>query len=341
MVDMKNILAFMYNGETQVEQDNILPFLKLAGYLQVKGLTDGLNVEDDLLDERAPSVKKDREVVEKTPNISQELKGKDPRNELRTFEKSRANSLTRNYGEKRENPGAGRLTREDFDFISTKKSNEIADGKKDVEKINKSDFERKSEYETSKVREMRLKEAMKNSIVDGYPKKSNFIKKESLGEQMRALKAGSSGQEEIQRGNTNENMYNAIRERKRLLERIGNAPLSQFEKSLDETSCSPDFDPSLLVKTEIDESVGADHVLNPSLNEPFSHTPSAMPKTSSSDTKCHLCGKGPFAKGKISQHMKNVHSDIAYSCTTCNKTFKCERYLQNHKRQYCPERFRV
>ena len=122
---------------------------------------------------------------------------------------------------------------------------------------------------------------------------------------------------------------------------------SRFETSSleTETDYSSDFDPSLLVKTEIDETMD-EEVLNTSepIPPPFSHAPAPLgsfqPPTINNGLMCTICKKGPYMKGKLSTHMKNVHSEIEYECTTCVKTFKCERYLLNHKKQYCPDRFK-
>lgn len=339
MEDMKSILSFMYNGEVQVQHDSLLSFLKLAGYLQVKGLTQGIEKNEGsnkVIEEGSVTMVSEEEKLIKNP-LREELRSSRPSS--RVFDKSKSRNET----------SETRLTKKDFDLSEKKNPREIA-----VEKphtvgeeyaVRKSDFEIKSDYERAKVREIRLKEIMKNSGKDRSfekpDKKKLNVKKESLREQLKAFQSSRKTVPEKPTDNE-ESLLEAMLERKSMLEKISNAPLSRFESRNDESSeYSPDFDPSLLVKTEMDETVEEEVLNTAGTSSPFSHTPaeSYKPSTSSS-LMCTQCGKGPYAKGKLSTHMKNVHSGMEYECTTCVKTFKCERYLLNHKRQYCPDRFK-
>jgi len=340
MEDMKSILSFMYNGEVQVQHDSLLSFLKLAGYLQVKGLTQGIGKNEGsnkvIEEEGSVTMVAEEEKLIKNP-LRDELRSSRPSS--RVFDKSTSRNET----------SETRLTREDFDLSEKKPPREIAGERPHTvgqeSAVKKSDFEIKSDYERAKVKEIRLKEIMKNSGKDRSfekpEKKKLNVKKESLREHLKSFQSSRKTVPEKPTDNE-ESLLEAMLERRSMLEKINNAPLSRFESKNDESSeYSPDFDPSLLVKTEIDETV-EEEVLNtagPSL--PFSHTPAEPFKpTSISGLMCTQCGKGPYAKGKLSTHMKNVHSGMEYECTTCVKTFKCERYLLNHKRQYCPDRFK-
>eukprot|EP00092_Neocalanus_flemingeri_P024536 GFUD01026610.1.p1 GENE.GFUD01026610.1~~GFUD01026610.1.p1 ORF type:complete len:456 (+),score=139.31 GFUD01026610.1:126-1493(+) len=372
MVDMKNILSFMYNGEVQVEQDSLLSFLKLAKYLQVKGLTEGKEKEDEDDDKVLPDEEQIEKGVRKDSSRSpreeamSEMEEQVPRTRENSLSRSRLADESRS---RKENGSESRLRKEDFEPKREEKEKETkekfshfpeklaeAKEKTDNKVMGKSDFEIKRDYERSKVREMRIKEVMKNAGKDKsferYQKKKTNNRKESLGQELKNLQNGKSLEKRKETKVTDDH-YNvdyeehlriqAMLERKNMLEKISNASLKKFESSYEqensfnEDNHNPDFDPSLLVKTEIDESMdeevdtsGPDVTLETSFNTSFS-------KPSTNSSWCTLCNKGPIAK--MTQHMQNVHSEITYECKTCVKTFKCHRYLQNHKRQYCPERF--
>jgi len=354
MVDMKNILSFMYNGEVQVEHDSLLSFLKLAGYLQVKGLTQGnenKDVAEQVMEEEMPVMKKPE--VEETTHMSVE----DPKSRETIRPTSRTSRPMSRVAEpsksRNETTSEIRLTKEDFDLSKKKQVIEYSEersGNSEKNVIGKSDFDIKSDYERSKVRDMRLKEVMKNAgthkSLDRPLKKKQQLRKNSFGQQFKAPQSSKPLHNKPKETIDNEErLLEAMLERRSMLEKIGNAPLSRFENTNDDDEYNPDFDPSLLVKTEIDETMEEEVLDTSGPSTPFSHSPttSLTPNTSSNtptSDMCNICGKGPFAKGKVSQHMKNVHSGMLYECTTCVKTFKCERYLQNHKRQYCPDRFK-
>jgi len=295
--DMKRILSFMYNGEVQVEQEDLLSFLKLAGYLQVKGLTDdGGEIDaEDVIDAVQPARKRkaENEDFDSVPKVRPNLPTREPSASRKS---STAEASNVNYRQT--------FKKENVEFFNKKEV--ITEETEKVENSEKSDFETKRQFERAKIKEMRVREAMKNAgrdrSHDRIEKKKTLVKKETL-EQFKALNAGN---------------FHAVNS-----DRYSNG-------------FSQDIDPSQLVKTEIEDN------LEDEINQEQLTNSSFMPKPSGSTVGdvCNLCGKGPFSKGKISTHMKNVHSNAPMDCTTCNKQFKCERYLQAHKRQYCPDRFK-
>lgn len=358
MADMKSILSFMYNGQVQVEHDSLLSFLKLAGYLQVKGLTeaDKNNLTEEPYD-KAPGKGDDnfkKKSLKDGLAQSDELKRRNDENSMPNS--SRASSRDLGKIVYRKDPSETRLTKEDFDLLDFKKQTEDRPSSVDKPAVGRSDFEIKSDYERAKVREMRLKEVMKNAGkdikgVEMPGKRKHDVKKDSLREQLRAFQHSKSYPDKSKQStnNTNEeSLLEAMLERRNKPGNPNNSSLSsRFETSSQETETdySSDFDPSLLVKTEIDETM-EEEVLNTSepIPPPFSHAPappgSLQPNVINNGLMCTICKKGPYMKGKLSTHMKNVHSEVEYECTTCVKTFKCERYLLNHKKQYCPDRFK-
>jgi len=356
MADMKNILSFMYNGEVQVEQDNLLSFLKLAKYLQVKGLTEEKdnvdheeNTEKVLLKEGKNEKKPRIEDTNKSPSGNSLARREDPRARENSRPRSRMMDEIRT---RKETASESRLRKEDFEL-----KREDVKEKGENSSLGMNDFETKRDYERAKVKEMRNKEIMKASGKDKIlerhrKKKTNNIRKESLGEELKALQAGKSSVKSKERKpaaghsdiNNEENLLvQAMLERKSMLEKISNASLNTFETSHgqdnsfdnDDEYPHPDFDPSLLVKTEIDDTM-EEEIDTSASNVPF-ETSKNNSVSKPTGSWCPLCNKGPIAK--MTQHMQNVHSEISYECKTCVKTFKCQRYLQNHKRQYCPERF--
>merc|ERR1719508_207589 len=120
MADMKNILSFMYNGEVQVEQDNLLSFLKLAKYLQVKGLTEEKdNVDhaentEKVLHNEGKNEKKPRiEDTNKSPSGNSLARREDPRARENSRPRSRMMDDTRT---RKETASESRLRKEDFEL---------------------------------------------------------------------------------------------------------------------------------------------------------------------------------------------------------------------------------
>jgi len=361
MADMKSILSFMYNGEVQVEHDDLLSFLKLAGHLQVKGLTqeneDGDNKkvdETEKLIKKVPETEDDnfRKKPSTTDSVLQSGENKRKVGDERSSSmSSRSRLKASDIKAFNKEPSATKLTKEDFDVFDKKQpSEENSLYAADKPVIGKTDFEIKSDYERAKIREERLKEIMKNAGKDikggEVPaRKKQNVGKESLREQLKAFQSNRSNPGKFKQtvpNESEESLLEAMLERRNNLEKISNAPRSRFEQTAEESDYPPEFDPSLLVKTEMDDTMEEEVLDTSGPSTPFSHAAADSFKgnPSISSLMCTICGKGPYAKGKLSTHMKNVHSGVEYECTTCVKTFKCERYLQNHKRQYCPDRFK-
>jgi len=360
MADMKSILSFMYNGEVQVEHDDLLSFLKLAGHLQVKGLTQENDEGDNKkVDEKEKAITKlpeaEDENFKKKPSTDGFLQSADNKRKVgdessSSMSSSRPRSRPSDKKVFRKEPSATKLTKEDFDVFEKKQSAEEKPlYAADKPLLGKTDFEIKSDYERAKIREERLKEIMKNAGKDikggdMLAKKKQNVKKESLREQLKAFQSRTNPEKFKQpvHNESEESLLEAMLERRNNLEKISNAPLSKFEQAAEESDYPPEFDPSLLVKTEMDDTMEEEVLDTSAPNPSFSHLAAHSFKGNPSinSLMCTICGKGPYAKGKLSTHMKNVHSGVEYECTTCVKTFKCERYLQNHKRQYCPDRFK-
>ena len=361
MADMKSILSFMYNGEVQVEHDNLLAFLKLAGYLQVKGLTqENDDADNKKVIEEEKVMKKQSEPEDENFRIKPsadgflqtgDIKRRGEGDERSSSRSSRPESRSVDKKVSRKEPIMARLTKEDFNLSDKKQSvEEERSVYADKPLIGKSDNEIKSDYERAKIREERLKEIMKNAGKDikggdVHVKKKPNVKKESLRDQLKAFQSNRTSHDKPKQtvhNESEESLLEAMLERRNNLERTSYAPQSRFEHAAEDNDYPPEFDPSLLVKTEINDTMEEEVLDTSEPGNPFSHAPADSFKgnPSTNSLMCTICGKGPYAKGKLSTHMKNVHSGVEYECTTCVKTFKCERYLQNHKRQYCPDRFK-
>jgi len=364
MADMKNILSFMYNGEVQVEHDDLLSFLKLAGHLQVKGLTQENDESDNKkVDETEKLIKKvpeaeDDNFRKKQSTTDGLLKSGEMKRKVGEEESSSSMMSSRSKFKAsdrkdfRKEPSATKLTKEDFDVFDKKQPVEEKSLYAAADKlvIGKTDFEIKSDYERAKIREERLKEIMKNAGKDikggEMPaRKKQNVGRESLREQLKAFQSNRTNPDKFKQtvhNESEESLLEAMLERRNNLEKVNNAPRSKFEQTAEENDYPPEFDPSLLVKTEMDDTMEEEVLDTSGPSASFSHATADSFKGNPSinSLMCTICGKGPYAKGKLSTHMKNVHSGVEYECTTCVKTFKCERYLMNHKKQYCPDRFK-
>merc|ERR1712059_19201 len=85
--DMRQVLSFMYRGQVQVQQENLVEFLKLDGRLEVKGLTDSdgeVTADDGLLSD-------DTESDNNTSDTLNEEEVQDPRSRMEDRKQTETN----------------------------------------------------------------------------------------------------------------------------------------------------------------------------------------------------------------------------------------------------------